>query len=84
VSTLTGDRTPLMLVDGVRISDIGALESIDPGSVTRIEVAAGSVGGWAQGLEGASGVIHIHTHRGRSAADPYCGATTGRRARSSD
>ena len=73
VSTVTGSRTPLLLIDGVRVTDTRVLESLDPGIVTRIEVGAGAVGGWEHGIQGASGVIHIHTQRGRWAADSYCG-----------
>jgi hypothetical protein len=73
VSTVTGSRTPLLLIDGVRVTDTQVLESLDPWIVTRIEVGAGAVGGWEHGMLGASGVIHIHTERGRWAADSYCG-----------
>lgn len=75
VSTITGSRTPLILLDGVRVSDVRILDAIDPGSVTRIEIAAGPAGGWAHGNEGVNGFIHIHTHSGDPVEEPYCGAT---------
>jgi hypothetical protein len=80
VSTLTGSRTPLLLLDGVRVADMRALEGIDPTTIARIEIGAGAVGGWQHGLDGASGVIHIHTHLARPAGDPYCGALSERSA----
>lgn len=78
VSTLTGDRTPLLLLDGVRVADVRAYDGIDPATIMRIEIGAGTVGGWEHGLDAASGVIHVHTHLARPAGDPYCGALSER------
>jgi hypothetical protein len=74
VSTVTGSRTPLVLIDDVRVTDTRILETLDIDAITRIEIAAGAAGGWAWGLEGASGVIHIRTDEGNLTRNPYCGA----------
>jgi len=76
VSTVTGSRTPLILIDDVRVTDTRILETLDIDAVTRIEIAAGAAGGWAWGLEGASGVIHIRTAEGNLTRNPYCGAAS--------
>jgi hypothetical protein len=75
-STVTGPRTPLILLDDVRVTDTRILESLDVDAITRIEIAAGAAGGWAWGLEGANGVVHIRTHDRDLARDPYCGAAS--------
>jgi hypothetical protein len=74
VSTVTRSREPLILIDDVRVTDTRLLESLDIGVITRIEIDAGAAGGWAYGLEGANGVIHIHTDEAGLARNPYCGA----------
>lgn len=76
ISTVTGSRTPLILIDDVRITDTRILETLDVDEIIRIEIAPGSVGGWTYGLEGASGVIHIRTQEGDLARNPYCGAAS--------
>jgi hypothetical protein len=77
-TTITRSRTPLLLLDGVRVSDMQALESIDPSTVIRIEVGGGAVAGWEHGLDGANGVIHIYTVQERPVANPWCGAAPRR------
>jgi hypothetical protein len=78
VSTVTGSREPLVLLDGVRVTDLRVLEPIDPGSVIRIDIAQGAAGGWAYGREGVNGIIQIRTLEGDPAEEPYCGALTRR------
>lgn len=73
VTTITGSRTPLILLNGVKLNDTAVLDGIDPLSVRRIEIAPGAVGGWAHGTQGASGVIRIYTYDGTPEAEPYCG-----------
>lgn len=77
-STITRSRTPLLLLDGVRVTDMQALESIDPATVIRVEVGGGAVAGWEHGLDGANGVIHIYTVQERPVANPWCGAALPR------
>lgn len=76
VSTLMGSRTPLILIDDVRVVDTRILETFDVDEISRIEIAAGATGGWAWGLEGASGVVSIRTREADLANNPYCGAAS--------
>lgn len=76
ISTVTGSRTPLILIDDVRVTDTRILESFDVDEIARIEIAPGAAGGWAFGSEGANGVIHIRTQDGDLARNPYCGAAS--------
>jgi iron complex outermembrane receptor protein len=76
VTTVTGSRTPLVLIDDVRVTDTRILESLDVDEIIRIEIAAGASGGWSYGLEGASGVIHIRTRDEDLTRNPYCGAAS--------
>jgi hypothetical protein len=76
VSTVTGSRAPLILLDDVRVVDTRLLDVVDVDQISRIEVAPGATGGWAWGLEGASGVVIIRTREGDLARNPYCGAAS--------
>ncbi|MEQ9397615.1 MAG: TonB-dependent receptor plug domain-containing protein [Longimicrobiales bacterium] len=64
-STATGPTEPLVIVDGVRITQRGAdaLAMIEVGSVRRVEVIRGTAGGWSYGTQAVNGVIRIETER---------------------
>ncbi len=56
-----GSTTPIILVDGVQVTDITGL---DIASVDRVEVAKGPSAGMLYGAQGANGVIQIFTKKG--------------------
>ena len=53
--------TPLVLVDGARLSDFGVLRDMPTGAIASIELLSGINGTSAQGTNAAAGVIYIHT-----------------------
>lgn len=56
-----GSSTPIILVDGVQVTDINGL---DVSNVEKVEVAKGPAAGMLYGAQGANGVIQIFTKRG--------------------
>jgi len=56
-----GSTSPLILLDGVEVTD---LTSLDPANVDRVEVVKGAAGGTLYGAQGANGVIQIFTKKG--------------------
>ena len=56
-----GSTTPIILVDGVQVTDINGL---DIATVDRVEVAKGPAAGMLYGAQGANGVIQIFTKKG--------------------
>ncbi|HZJ60855.1 MAG TPA: SusC/RagA family TonB-linked outer membrane protein [Chitinophagaceae bacterium] len=56
-----GSTTPIILVDGVQVTDINGL---DIANVDRVEVAKGPAAGMLYGAQGANGVIQIFTKKG--------------------
>ncbi len=56
-----GSTNPIILVDGVQVTDINGL---DISSVDRVEVAKGPSAGMLYGAQGANGVIQIFTKKG--------------------
>jgi TonB-linked SusC/RagA family outer membrane protein len=56
-----GSTQPIILVDGVQVTDINGL---DIASVDRVEVAKGPSAGMLYGAQGANGVIQIFTKKG--------------------
>ncbi|MEO7121515.1 MAG: SusC/RagA family TonB-linked outer membrane protein [Ginsengibacter sp.] len=56
-----GSTQPLILVDGVEVTD---LSSLDPANVDHIEVVKGAAGGTLYGAQGANGVIQVFTKKG--------------------
>src|SRR6185436_18634580 len=56
-----GSSTPIILVDGVQVTDINGL---DIANVDRVEVAKGPAAGMLYGAQGANGVIQIFTKKG--------------------
>jgi hypothetical protein len=53
--------TPMILVDGARVSDFGALRDLPIDAISSIELLSGITGTVAQGTNAAAGVIYIHT-----------------------
>ena len=53
--------TPMILVDGARVSDFGALRDLPTDAISSIELLNGITGTAAQGTNAAAGVIYIHT-----------------------
>ena len=64
-NTATGSVEPLLLVDGVRITQrtAEALALIDVNTVRRVEVIRGTAGGWSYGTQAVNGVVRIETIR---------------------
>lgn len=62
-STAGGSTEPLVVVDGVRITQrvADALSLIDPASVLRVSVVRGTAGSWGYGTQAVNGVIVIET-----------------------
>jgi TonB-dependent starch-binding outer membrane protein SusC len=56
-----GSSTPIILVDGVQVSDINGL---DVSAVEKVEVAKGPAAAMLYGAQGANGVIQIFTKKG--------------------
>lgn len=56
-----GSTGPIILVDGVQVTDINGL---DPANVDKVEVVKGPAGGMLYGAQGANGVIQIFTKKG--------------------
>lgn len=53
--------TPMILVDGARLSDFGALRDLPADAIFSIELLNGISGTVSQGTNAAAGVIYIHT-----------------------
>jgi len=53
--------TPLILVDGARLMDFGALRDLATDAISSIELLNGISGTASQGTNAAAGVIYIHT-----------------------
>ena len=56
-----GSSTPIILVDGVQVTDINGL---DVANVDKVEIAKGPAAGMLYGAQGANGVIQIFTKKG--------------------
>lgn len=56
-----GSTGPIILVDGVQVTDINGL---DVSNVEKVEVVKGPAGGMLYGAQGANGVIQIFTKKG--------------------
>jgi hypothetical protein len=53
--------TPMILVDGARLSDFGALRDMPCDAISSIELLNGIAGTVSEGTNAAAGVIYIHT-----------------------
>jgi TonB-linked SusC/RagA family outer membrane protein len=56
-----GSTNPIILVDGVQVTDINGL---DVSNVDRVEIAKGPAAGMLYGAQGANGVIQVFTKKG--------------------
>ncbi len=56
---------PVVVVDGIRMPGVeGALSTMRPHEISRLEIQPGAAAGWEYGSSGASGVIKITMRRG--------------------
>ncbi len=62
-----GSTQPMILVDGIEVTDMSGL---DPANIDRIEVVKGAAGGTLYGAQGANGVIQIFTKKGIKGVKP--------------
>ncbi|HEV7389567.1 MAG TPA: TonB-dependent receptor plug domain-containing protein [Gemmatimonadaceae bacterium] len=63
---VAGSDSPLVLVDGARLSDVGALRDMPTDAVDSIELQSGISGTSGQGTNAVAGVIYIHTKEASS------------------
>jgi outer membrane cobalamin receptor len=63
---LAGSDTPLVLIDGARLTDVAALRDMPTDSIESIELQSGIKGTSAQGTDAGAGVIYIHTKEASS------------------
>jgi TonB-linked SusC/RagA family outer membrane protein len=72
VSSLTGDNQPLMIVDGIRVSNassdgtINRLSDFNPDDIENISILKGAAAAALYGIDAASGAIIITTKKGKS------------------
>jgi outer membrane cobalamin receptor len=59
--SLVDADTPLILIDGARVLDLGFLRDLSTGSIQSVELLSGIRGTVAQGTNAVAGVIYIHT-----------------------
>jgi outer membrane cobalamin receptor len=58
---MAGSDTPMILVDGARVTDITALRDLPTNAIESIELMSGISGTASQGTNSSAGVIYIHT-----------------------
>jgi outer membrane cobalamin receptor len=63
---LAGADSPLVLIDGARLSDVAALRDMPTDSIDSIELQSGINGTSSQGTNACAGVIYIHTKEASS------------------
>ena len=63
---LAGSDSPLVLIDGARLTDVAALRDMPTDSVESIELQNGINGTSSQGTNAPAGVIYIHTKEASS------------------
>ncbi|WP_026063069.1 SusC/RagA family TonB-linked outer membrane protein [Pedobacter arcticus] len=74
VSSLTGDNQPLMIVDGIRVSNassdgtINRLADFNPEDIADISILKGAAAAALYGIDAASGAIIITTKKGKKGA----------------
>jgi outer membrane cobalamin receptor len=64
--SLAGSDTPLVMVDGARLTDLSALRDMPTDAVESIELQNGITGTSAHGTNACAGVIYIHTREASS------------------
>jgi len=62
--SLANSETPMVFVDGARLSSLELLQDMPTDAIDRIVLLNGSRGTSAQGTNAAAGVIYIHTRSG--------------------
>jgi outer membrane cobalamin receptor len=62
--SVSGSESPMVIVDGARLSSLELLQTMPPDAIDRIEVQGGSRGTNKQGTNATAGVIYIHTRSG--------------------
>jgi outer membrane cobalamin receptor len=65
---LAGSDSPMVLVDGARLSDVAALRDMPTDAVESIEIQSGINGTSSQGTGAVAGVIYIHTKEASSSS----------------
>jgi outer membrane cobalamin receptor len=60
ISVRDGDA-PLVIIDGARVTDVGALRDLSTDAIDSIELLNGISGTASQGTNASAGVIYIHT-----------------------
>jgi outer membrane cobalamin receptor len=58
---MAGSDTPMILVDGARVTDFTTLRDLPADAIESIELMSGIRGTAAQGTNSSAGVIYIHT-----------------------
>lgn len=72
VSSLTGDNQPIMIVDGIRVSNassdgtVNRLADFNPADIENISVLKGAAAAALYGIDAASGAIIITTKKGKA------------------
>jgi outer membrane cobalamin receptor len=65
---MAGSDTPMILVDGARLTDIQALRDLPTNAIESIELMNGIKGTASQGTNSSAGVIYIHTWEASASA----------------
>lgn len=65
--SLGDSDSPLVVIDGARVTDLSALAGLPAGAIASIEILSGIRGTGSQGTNASAGVIYIHT---REASNP--------------
>lgn len=65
INTVQNSTTPIILLDGVQLPAQTNINTIDPSTIDRVEVVAGSAAATIYGAQGANGVIQIFTKKGK-------------------
>jgi len=71
--TDVGNTPPMILLDGIEVSDLNGL---DVASVERVEVVKGAAAGMLYGAQGAAGVIQVFTKKGSRSKKPSVSLNT--------
>jgi TonB-dependent starch-binding outer membrane protein SusC len=66
VNTLNRGTEPMIIVDGVQMSNGTKLNSLDLSAVDRVEVVQGAAAASIFGAQGANGVIQVFTKKGKA------------------
>lgn len=62
--SVAGSESPMVIVDGARLSSLEILQNMPPDAIDRIEIQGGARGTNKQGTNATAGVIYIHTRSG--------------------